>query len=260
MMNCFLYTCFAFFLMIGTACAERLLAIGVEDRDWPGHYQWIDGTLVGIDADIFRTVASEAGYEIEFVPLPWKRVTMMVEDQQLDGVFDLVLTPQRESHMHFVRTPLSQDTVVFWVKQESDFSYKGHWDKSLRLGLMHADDWSTCFANNGVPTVVRFKTFEAALQSLLMGRIDAFGNSFEATFEHVKELGFEEKVVPSHPVLPKYFYIALSRKPGHKDLADRFSVALKMFFESPAYEEILKSYNIPSWERVRPSASQSCLR
>lgn len=239
-------TC-AFFLLVpmaGFVRAEPVLVISVENKDWAGHYRWDNGELTGIDADIFRHVAGDLGYAVKFMPFPWKRATQMAEDALTDGVFDLASTTRRESVLYFVNTPLSQETVVFWVKQGSPFSYRGRFSKSLRFGVMHGEDWSRWFEDSGTPIVTPFTSFRAAFSSLAAGRIDVFANYLTSTRELVNQLGFEEEIVPSLPIVPNYYYIALSRKPGYEVLADKLSKALAEFFDSPEYIDLLKSHGV----------------
>nr|WP_321255356.1 transporter substrate-binding domain-containing protein [uncultured Pseudodesulfovibrio sp.] len=216
----------------------------MENKDWAGHYRWVNGELTGIDADIFRRVASDLGYVVEFTPFPWKRATQMAEDVLTDGVFDLASTTRRECVLHFVDTPLSQETIVFWVKSGSDFSYQGRFPKSLRFGIMHGEDWSRWFEESGTPIVTPFTSFRAAFSSLAAGRIDVFANYLTSTRELVNQFGFEEEIVPSLPIIPNYYYVALSRKPGYEALAEKLSKALAKFFDSPAYVDLLKSYGV----------------
>nr|WP_287410954.1 transporter substrate-binding domain-containing protein [Pseudodesulfovibrio sp.] len=250
------YAVFSLLLMANFACAEQVLVISVENKDWAGHYQWVKGELTGIDADIFRRVASELGYAIEFIPFPWKRATQMAEDSLTDGVFDLASTTRRGSVLHFVDTPLSQETIVFWVKPDSDFSYQGRFSKSLRLGIMHGEDWSRWFEESGTPIVTSFTSFGAAFSSLEAGRIDVFANYLTSTRELINKHGFEEEIVPSLPIIPNYYYVALSRKPGHRALSKKLSKALAKFFDSPAYADLLKTYGVKNPDNAfHPSRS-----
>ena len=232
------------------AQAGSPLVIGVEERDWTGHYYWENGELRGVDADIFRSVARRLGYEIEFQPLPWRRANIMAEDKLTDGVFDLSATKSRLADLHFVTPPLSTEPVVFWVRKGDSFSYQGKFERSLWLGVMAEEDWSDWFARDGRPRVVRFSSLKAAFNSLMEGRIDVFGNYLLSGQKWLCEHNLEGEVVASKPVVPNHYYVAFSRKPGHDALAKRFSKALAEFFDSPDYLELLKANGIKEVEQA----------
>lgn len=109
-------------LMCPSAYGGGSLVFGVEDRDWAGHYQWANGELTGIDADVLRTVANRLGYSIVFMPLPWPRVMLMAKEKSIDGVLDLAPTAQRKKFLSYASTPISMESTVFWVKKRKFFS------------------------------------------------------------------------------------------------------------------------------------------
>jgi len=247
-----LYGVFLFLLTCASAHAGQQLVVGVEDKDWPGHYRWAEGTLEGIDADLVRAVAEKFGYEVAFRPFPWPRVISMAEDKAIDAVLDLAPTEQRNEFLYFVSTPVSVESTVFWVKKGSSFHYTGKFDRSMRIGLMHGSDWSGRFAREGTPTIKVFHTYKAAFNSLVEGRIDAFGGYLTPTREHVHRLGFEDLIEPSLPIIWELpYYFAFTRKKGYEELAKRFSEVLAVFFYSPAYDELLERHGGADMRKFR---------
>ena len=209
------------------------LVIGVEDKDWNGHYYWGDGVLKGGDADIVRKAARKIGFEVEFIPYPWSRVMYLAEIGQIDGVLDLAPTEKRKQFLYYVQTPISRESVVFWVKKGNDFSFNGTLAPDFTLGLMRGYDWSDRFIMHGTPKVVRFDSYERAFKNLASGRIDSFGSYLRPTQKLVNKLGYADELVPSFPALQNLeYYLALTQKAGHRELADAFSDVLKTLFET----------------------------
>jgi|GEM_PF-3429172 len=239
------------FLCCQPVSAEMKLVFGVEDKDWGGHYRWVDGELEGMDADIVRRVAAKLGYKIEFAPYPWKRVLKMAERKEIDGVLDLAPTKQRKQFLYFVSTPISEEASVFWVRRGSRFEFAGTFNPSMRLGLLRGSDWSDRFAKQGKPDVVRYDSYKAAFNSLVEQRIDAFGGHLAPTREYVIKLGYIDKV-ETYPYMFKGlpYFIAFSDRPGHGELAELFSKALQTFFFGPEYQELLNEYGVVNTDRV----------
>jgi len=232
------------------AAQVKALIIGVQDKSWTGHYRWVLGELTGMDADLVRIVAGKLGYEVRFKPLPWARVLMMAEEQSIDGVLDVAPTRDRKRFLHYVVTPISAESTVFWVKVGSPFRYTGKFDPGMRIGLMLGSDWSDRFAREGMPTVVRFDSTKAAFKTLEAGRIDAFGGHLAPTREDVTVLGFTGVIEPSEPIISNLpYYLALSKRPGHEDLADAFASQLLSFYKSDEYTEFLKKQGISDVDR-----------
>lgn len=234
------FVCFLGLLLYATpSFATEPLVVGVENKDWPGHYTWKDGELRGIDADIVRLAAEHVGIKVRFKGYPWKRVLYMAKEKQLDAVLDIAPTKQREYFLHYVTTPISKESTVFWIPANSTFSFNGTLSPNLALGLMQGSDWSDRFRKHGTPKVYRFNDYMAAFSALAAGRIDCFGGHLTPTKAHVHRLGFSGKIRPSQPTIDNLdYFLAFSQKKGHKELAESFSAALKQVFASKEYTDL----------------------
>ena len=233
----------------GLAHSADPLVIGVDDKEWYGHYTWDGDTLVGIDADIVRIVAKRLGREVVFKPYPWKRVIKMAEDRDIDGVLDLAPTARRELFLFYVKTPLSYESTVFWVRKGDSFSFDGTFKSNFVLGLMRGSDWSDRFTKQGEPTVVRYDSYTAAFRSLVAGRIDALGGYLAPTREQAYHLGFKDKVQPSRPMLDNLpYYIAFTHMGDHRQLAEKFSAEMARFFKSKEYGQLIEKYGASDLE------------
>ena len=62
----------ALFLRVGLAQGNCQLVAGYE-QDPPYHFQDEKGKVIGIDADILRSVLSDVGCQLVFELRPWKR-------------------------------------------------------------------------------------------------------------------------------------------------------------------------------------------
>lgn len=248
--------CFAGALLVfllgfwGTALAGSELVIGVEDKDWPGHYTWEQQELVGIDADVVRSVAQRLGYEVRFVPYPWKRVLQMAQEKQIDGVLDLAPVTNRLEYLYYIETPVSLASTVLWKKKDSLYSFDGTFQSYTRLGLLRGTDWSDRFAREGQPQVVRFDSYKAAFINLLAKRIDTFGGYLRPTQEHMKRLGFLHKFEVAQIIDQGLsYYLALTHKPQYEALSKEFSQALAVFYGSREYTALLKKYGAPRMKK-----------
>ena len=56
--------------------------------DWPPYTSVDDGKVSGITVDIYRAALKRAGYQVEFIPIRWKRCLLSVRAGQYHGVAD----------------------------------------------------------------------------------------------------------------------------------------------------------------------------
>ena len=54
--------------------APTLLTVGVEEQNYLPNYAWIDGAFKGVAAEILTAFAADQGYQIQFHPLPIRRL------------------------------------------------------------------------------------------------------------------------------------------------------------------------------------------
>ena len=231
-------------LVSGAAFAQEPLLVGVDNKDWAGHYEWKGDVLVGLDPDIVRAVAAKLGWLVQFKPFPWKRVLRMAQDHEIDCVLDLAPTKEREKFLHYVWTPLTRESTAFWVKKGNKRAFDGKFTPDMRLGLMFGADWSDRFAKQGKPTVKRFTSYHVAFDNLVAGNIDMFGSYLAPTRYHAVQHGFLGKVEPldlKYDGLP--YFLAFTTKDGHAELANRFDKELKAFYKSPQYKRLLRKHN-----------------
>ncbi len=236
--------CLILFFMCGVSSAQGELVVGVDDKDWAGHYEWKGDVLLGVDADIVRAVAGRLGYQVKFLAFPWKRVLQMIELNELDAVLDVAPIKARKEYLHYVETPISTEGTAFWVKKGSTFSFDGAFTPEMRLGLMFGTDWSDRFAKQGTPTVKRFNSFRTAFANLEVDHIDMFGNYLATTQYYAAKHGYLDKIElldVKYEGLP--YYLAFSTKDGYAALAERFSKELKLFYKSSEYQDVLQKHD-----------------
>ncbi len=236
--------CLVLMTVFSTAYAQKTLLIGVEDKDWAGHYEWKGDVLLGVDADIVRAVAGKLGYKVEFKAFPWKRVLRLAEFNEIDGILDAAPIKAREKFLHYAWTPVTREGTAFWVKKGSDFKFDGKFTPEMKVGLMLGTDWSDRFAKQGTPTVKRFTSYRVAFNNLEVGHIDMFANYLAPTRYYAAKHHFLDKMETldlKYEGLP--YYLAFSTKDGHEVLSKKFGQELKLFFKSEQYQDILKKHD-----------------
>lgn len=83
-------------------------------------YQFVDarGEVTGIDADILRAVAKEAGLDLELKAMPWDDAVGMLRMRKLDCVGGMEMSAERKNIFTFTQ-PLYQRNVALFLERSN---------------------------------------------------------------------------------------------------------------------------------------------
>ena len=104
------------FVTGGTSAAYACKLVAGYGEEAPYHYTGPEGKIIGIDADFLRLVANEAGCQLEFQELPWKRTLHLVRKGGVDLTMGASFKPERAEFAHYSVPYRGQPHVVFEKK------------------------------------------------------------------------------------------------------------------------------------------------
>jgi polar amino acid transport system substrate-binding protein len=222
------------------------ITVAIEDKNWSPYYVWVDGEPHGPCPEIAAGAIRHMGAEVEFVRVPWVRVLLSVQRQTVDAGLCGTENSERSAYSHYPEEPLlSYDATLFVLTdsplQNSDI--KGLKGRTFGLikGYTYGDVDKALEDQGMVRREVNDR--EALFQLLIRGRLDAVLDSVLPTFADARKLGVHAQIRPLFPSLSETpAYLFFSRKPGHDELAKRFSDALKEFKGTDAYDSIRERY------------------
>lgn len=153
---------------------ERQLSISVGD--WPPFFvesELGQGSVARLVTDIF----AEAGYEVEFHFVPWKRAYREAAAGRHDATAIWMYAADREEDFVF-SDPVMNERFVLFYRKDTPFEWNRMEDLSdLRLGGSIGYSYGESFDNavgNDVIDVEWVASTELNFRRLLFGRIDAF--------------------------------------------------------------------------------------
>lgn len=97
-------------------------------NDVPPQYMEKQGQWVGLGVDRMRTLLNEAGCNVQFVKMPWKRSLVSLADGHLDGMINVNYTPERARKFWFLWYGHMENTVLVMRR---DDSYHPHTFKDI---------------------------------------------------------------------------------------------------------------------------------
>lgn len=218
-------------------------------------YQYINavGEVAGLDVDIAREVATEAGCELDLEQDNWMNLLRDIREGQVDLVAGATLTPEREDDARFT-TPYRTESFLVYVRSNDlagcseAGSLQALLEDGKRIGTVSE------YYYGGVVTELQEDTELAAnLQDspvselnytyLLDQRIDGFiEDPFVAT-SIIRARGLEGDIEEC-PIVVHSGDVSfmLSRESVDEETFRRLDAALKELQESGRLEEILNRY------------------
>ena len=218
---------------------------------WPPYMMLDDrGEPVGADLDLARAVLLQLGYRTEVKVLPWKRAVKQAQLKEGDAVLDIFYVETRQSWLHYPEEPLSQSGEVLFYPAARPVQLARISDlQGLRIGTQADYAYSKAFLTD--PGVIRMPmTGEGnavkQLHLMMAGRLDGVVLNERVGRYLLHTQGLQDQV--RNHLFPltddDRNFLAFTHKPGHDQLAIRFSEALKLFKQTPAYQTLLARYHL----------------
>ncbi|WP_429077637.1 substrate-binding periplasmic protein [Aeromonas veronii] len=238
-------------LVGGMAMAHDKPTLTILTELWPPYVMHSDkGELVGADLELARTVLQQLGYRTEVKVLPWKRVLQQARLGQGDAVLDVFYNKDRQEWLHYPEEPLSRSGEVLFYPADRPVKFEQLSDlKGLRIGIQADYAYSPDFlADEGVIRVAMTGDGKMVKQLHLMmaGRLDGVVLNEQVGRYLLRTQGLQDQVNHGSRLLTddNRNFLAFTHKPGHDQLAIRFSSALKAFKQTPAYKQLLARYHL----------------
>lgn len=223
--------------------------IKLATQEYPPYIVQDGNSAKGLTVDIVKEVFSRMKRNISLEFYPWARALAVLESGQVDGLFTIKRTPERESTMLFPNESLISQDYVFFVLKNSKITFDGDLSKlnEVSIGVVDKTSYGGKFdtaAKNG-----EFKKLDPAsnnemtFKKLLAGRVDAVICSRLVGIEFLEQLGGLDKVkVAGPPVETLVSYLVFSRKRDNTQLAAAFDKAISSMKKDGTMAKILGKY------------------
>lgn len=209
-----------------------------------------NGTTVGPFPDIVRATCAALKIRCVIETYPWRRAYRLVEEGQVDGIFVLLRTPEREKDFYFC-DPLVQTAYAVFANQASKFTYAAPKDlDGYTVGVYGPSGTSTAAeeiakAVPGMkivmevdnPTVfrklsgMRYGEKSAAVMNLDVGNYLLKRDQIAG----IRAVGDIKRIE---------YTIGLSRKKVDEKQAEKFNMALRALIKNGTVKAIVEKYGM----------------
>lgn len=214
-----------------------------------------NGKVEGAMADVVREGLRRMELDAKITIMPWKRALHMTQEGEADALFQASKNTERQQWFHYPEEPLYAVKIIAVKRiRESILFSPDRYDYSqYTLGMVrgyyfgpHLESFlkKTRFKKRELVSNPRFN-----FTKLAQGRIDMLITNIdtarqiisEPDFQYLLEIITGPKGAPIALDEPKT-YLAFSKRSMTKNIAEKFSNALKLMKKDGTYDRILNSY------------------
>ncbi|MDP1723175.1 MAG: transporter substrate-binding domain-containing protein [Alphaproteobacteria bacterium] len=229
-------TCFA----INCVTPEKEKLKLCSTADWPP-YEFTDPAtkkVVGSSVNIIKKIADKLNLDLETSSLPWERCLQMNQQGEIDGIFSVSKTPDREQYLIYPQNNIQNVSYVFATIRGSNIA----WDESKNVSAIPQPIGApqgysvtkTLKEMKNIKVDDSAQSDEINLNKLLLGRVGSIILGPQALDLLLKEKKVSDKIQQLNPpfVDSKKYYIAISKKYKNdenkaNELVQRIDAAIK---------------------------------
>lgn len=201
------------------------------------------GIFSGIYIDILRAAAVEAGIELEFKNVPFKRALLQMQTGQADIMLGPNKTPERKHFMHYIdEAPLPRENKAFYASKADHCinNYEDIYGKTVEvlIGAAYFDRFDRD------QKIRRSKTinYNSAMRKVALGRSDLLIMP-ERQGDLLNKREQFSLVKCDFKVIGELSYITVSKQSKDSHLLKRLTKALLAIEEKQIPEKIAEQYS-----------------
>ena len=215
--------------------------------EWPPYEFSVRGAPHGLDIELARAAVLAMKAEPDFHFYPWKRVLLLAQRQEVDGILSVRHTPERQQFLVFPREHLSvSENVVFVRKGEERAlptvaSLAGQ-TLGVTAGYSYGEEFDAMVASGAIKADESL-TEEQGMRKLLAGRYAMLVCDLQAGWYLAQTMGATEQIA----VLPLRVsavknYLGFVRNAGGLARAHRFDAAVASLKKTGDWQRIHDAY------------------
>ncbi|MCH8537777.1 MAG: transporter substrate-binding domain-containing protein [Alkalimonas sp.] len=223
------------------------VAIAAEDYP-PFYYRNQAGEMDGISVQVLQTVARQLGSQIDWQPLPWKRVMHHVQEGQADLIMVFYKTDVRAEQFIFSEVSYLKDSIVLLCHRPCSVHYDGDL-KTLKvkdIAVVRGFSYGKVLDELPLVPVTKVASEEMLFHLLDNGRLQ-LGVASYLTVQHApifnRAKANVDVLAPYLAEVDIYFAFGRHSQLSAEQIA-KFNYTLRHFVQSPEYEALLSRYQV----------------
>lgn len=233
-----------------SADCEHPLKAGWEH--WPP-YQYIndENELAGLDIELLKAIAKEAGCTVQLYEIPWKRHLLQIKSGQIDIALGASYEKSRAEYAHF-SIPLRPERMSLFVLKNKAKQYhiknlteisEAKFSLGTTLGYYYGEEYKNLMNKAAFKSQVQeLHTDKLNYAKLFHERIDGFIADPISTTHQVSNLKNTRPLSILFDVHNDDVHLMLSKKSIDISIVEKINRAMKALQKSGRYKKIVDSY------------------
>ncbi len=212
-------------------------------------YEYVEqGEVKGIAVDIIKEAFRLMGHQVSINIYPMRRSLEMVRSGEVDGVFTVFKTPEREKYIIYSNEAVLQLTISLWARNDSNINFDGELSRltTYRFGAVRGISYGSRFdefIKSGVLKVELASDQTSAIRMALAQRFDILISNHAGALHEMKKMGLLNDFKVLYPVVQEQdTFFGFAKKAHLEPLRDELDQVLRLLKQNGYYDMIFKKY------------------
>lgn len=223
--------------------------------EYPPYYFQENGIWKGVSVELMNVLLKEAGYDITYKVIPWKRALMDMKSGEIDAMANLSITKERDEYIYFVGPQMDESMVLFIDKDlnldintlddiknvpgkigiQLGLSYGEEFDNKIKSDIAFGDKFSVISDGNKFGKLLK----KRRLTGFILNRY---------VFYYKQSINDEFKSINEHPFIVNQdnIYFGFSKSNFDEMQINQLQEAYNRVKERGDFDSILEKYKSPS--------------
>jgi polar amino acid transport system substrate-binding protein len=192
-------------------------SLSVAFNEWPPWKMFDqDSYAIGIDAEILKELGKRINTQLSFLPCPWVRCLVSLENGSIDVLTSVIRNKERESYLHYLEPSyINESKTVFYIKKGAATRVNQYDDlKKYTIGVIRGYKYFNKFDSDSTLSKEILSYDFQGFMMLQLGRLDTFVSP-EISGDYIistkgMESQFDKSELTFESNIP--LYITLSKK------------------------------------------------
>ncbi|MED3961294.1 transporter substrate-binding domain-containing protein [Niallia taxi] len=219
---------------------KKVLRAGSTAQSYPNGYEE-DGKLVGFDVEVFEKIASNLGYDVEWVKTDFAGLMGQLETGKIDTVANFVaVTDERKAKYNFSE-PYAYAGATIVTNKDNDFDSLDDLKGKTVSGVLGSNNVKNL--ENFDPEIIAktYETRDGAMNDAINNRVDGYVNSKSSLIAEIEKGDLPLKFVGDPFVYEDVSFPFAKTEDGEK-LAEAFNTEIKKLREDGTLADLSKKY------------------
>jgi polar amino acid transport system substrate-binding protein len=208
-----------------------------------------NGKQTGILIDVINEAFRRAGYSVQVKLMPWARCLKAVKTGDVDGIFSVFVTPERQMYLTYTNEVLITQVQAFFVRSDSSLTFEGDLSKftGQSIGVVNQTSYGPrldAALKGGIfEKIDSTKDSESNIRKLIAGRVDMIPSYRHVVLSTAKKLGALDKIRQLSPDIESIpSYLAFTQKRDFAKLISDYDKAIASMKEDGTYDQLFNRY------------------